>query len=203
MTKIKNFRLTLRAREIARALKNQHAIQITPEVEAGIEHAINDAKRFLEPAAVYATLTRAVLSKTTPIPLAEGAVAASVVAVTVGPQIEAERAAMAEKDPFQAALLAAIQQEALAQATQFALRLIQEQAKEEECEMAPPLPVEEEALLPPLATLLGIQRIGLDLPETAPRLPPHARMTWTLWTPIRKSGSKRSDASARPQTTAA
>src|SRR5689334_4865359 len=131
MTKIKNFRLTLRPREVARLLKQQRDVQITPELEASIEHAVQDAKRFLEPAAVYTTLTKGTAGKTMPIAFSEGAISVSVLAVTVGPKLGEERQAAGEQDPLQAPLLAAIEQEAVGQAVQFVMRLVTEQAKEE------------------------------------------------------------------------
>ncbi|MFA5975855.1 MAG: hypothetical protein WC859_06770 [Elusimicrobiota bacterium] len=199
MTKIKNFRLTLRPREVARLLKNQHGVQITPELEASIEHTLSDVKRFLQPVALYTTVTQSVAEKTAPLPLPVGGVALSVVAATIGPQLEEERHSVVEKDALQGALLSAIQQEAVTQATQFALRLIQEQAKGEECEMSAPAPLAEGSLLVPLAALLGLQRIGVVLDPAAPHMPPYARLIWTAWTPVRKSGSKRSDSSSRPE----
>src|SRR3954465_10881189 len=84
VTKIKNFRIHLRSREIARTLKAQAKLQITPALEASIDHAINDSKRLLEPSAVYTTLTRSTAEKATSFPLADPEVAASVIAVTIG-----------------------------------------------------------------------------------------------------------------------
>ena len=77
------------------------------------------------------------------------------------------------------------------------MRLIAEQAKEEECDLSAPSQAEEISLLPPLAALLGIQRIGLPCDGQAPCLPSYSRLVWTLWTPAAKSSSRRGDASAR------
>ncbi len=196
MTKIKNFRISLRVREIARLLKNQEKLQITPALEASIEHAMSDAKRLIQPAAVYTTLTRATAEKTTTLTLGEETVAVSVIAVTVGPELEKERqAALARQDTLQAALMGALQLEALAQAVQFAVRLIQDQAKEEECEMSAPLQAGEVSLVPALGALLGIQRIGIVLEPQSP-LPPYARLAWTLWTPLAKRSAKRTEKAA-------
>lgn len=178
----------MRPREVARYLKTSAHLQITPALEASIEHSINDCKRFLQPAALYTTLTRATAQKTTPLTLADKAVAVSVVAVTIGSALEEERkAALARQDTMQTVLLGAIQQEGVYQATHFAIRLLQEQGKEEECDMSPPMDVPETALLSSLAALLGIGRIGLALESTAPSLPPYARLTWMSWMPKRDS----------------
>src|SRR5262249_39080737 len=139
VTKIKNFRINLRAREIGRLMKSQSQIQLTPALEASIEHAINDAKRLLQPAAVYTTLTRSTAEKATPLPLTDPAVASSAIAVTIGPALEEEiKSASDRQDTLQTSLLTALRQEALQQAVQFIVRLIEDQAKEEECDMSAP-----------------------------------------------------------------
>lgn len=184
MTKIKNFRITLRPREIGRLLKSQASLQITPELEASIEHAVNDSKRLLQSAAVYTTLTRSTAEKATSLPLADPAVAASAIAVTIGTGLDEEiRDAAARQDTLQAALLTALRDEALQQAVQFIVRLIEGQAKEEECEMSAPREVAEGVLLGSLGSLLGAQRIGIDLTKENPALPPHARLVWSVWSP--------------------
>jgi len=198
MTKIKNFRISLRSREIARLLKNREGIPTTPDLEASIEQAIKESKRFLETAALFTTLSKATAQKTTPLLLTGPATAVSLIAVTVGPKLEEERAAaLAANESLRASLLAALQEEALHQSIQFAVKLISEQAKEEECDLSALSRAEDVSLLPPLAALLGIQRIGLPFDGNAPCLPPYARLIWTLWTPASKSSSRHSDASAR------
>jgi hypothetical protein len=184
MTKIKNFRIALRAREVARILKAQAKLQITPALEASIEHAINDSKRLLQPAAIYTTLTRGTAEKATPLPLADPAVAVSTIAITIGSALEEEiQTASDRQDAMQASLLNALKAEALQQAVQFIMRLIEDQAKEEECELSAPRDVTEGVLLTSLGSLLGTQRIGIDLASESSKLPPHARLVWTVWSP--------------------
>src|SRR5437762_6815581 len=102
MTKIKNFRIHLRPREVARLLKSQAKLQITPALEASIEHAINDAKRLLQPAAVYTTLTRHTAEKATSLLLADPEVSVSVIAVTIGPGLQEEMRAVSGKQDLPA-----------------------------------------------------------------------------------------------------
>jgi len=184
MTKIKNFRIQLRSREVARLLKTQEKMQLNPALEESIEHAINDSKRLLAPAAIYTTLTRSTAEKATPLPLTDPCVAVSVVGVTLGPALEEEIASSGGgHDPLQTAILRALQIEALQQSVQFITRLIEAQAKEEECEMTPTREVTEDVLLSSLGPLLGLQRIGIDLDNNNPKLPPYARLVWMVWTP--------------------
>ncbi len=192
MTKIKNFRITPRVREMARWLKKERGLETTPELEVSIEQVAKEAKRWVEPAAVYTTLTRQIAEKTTAISFPEKAIAVSVVAVSIGPALELERHA-AESVPSRESLLAALQQEALHQALHFVIRLVQEQAKEEDCEMSPPVSDIQTPIASSLATLVGVQRIGITLDASAPELPPHARMAYLFWTPVGKETAKRAE----------
>lgn len=198
MTKIKNFRIPFRTRDIARWLKHQRQLQTTPELEAAIEHTVRNVKSVIHPAAVYTTLTRPVAEKATPIAFPNKAMAVSVIAVSIGPELEAERnQAASSTDVMSEALLAGLQQEALTQSLQFAIRLLQEQAKEEDCILSEPVAVQDASLTASLTTLLGVSRIGLDLPASSGSLPPHAHVAWLFWTPTAKASSKRSASAAR------
>lgn len=184
MTKIKNFRIPLRAREVARILKARAKLQITPELEASIEHLISEIKGQLEPSAVYTTLTRSTAEKATPLPLTEQAVAASAIAVTIGSALDAEiTVATGHSDTMQESLLKALREEALGQAVQFIMRLLESQAKEEECELSAPRETTEGVLLNSLGSLLGTHRIGISLDQDSLALPSYARLVWSEWTP--------------------
>ena len=67
MTKIKNFRLMLRAREITRWLKKERKFEVTPELDIAVEQLIKEGKKWITPAAIYTTLTRPIAEKTTTI----------------------------------------------------------------------------------------------------------------------------------------
>jgi len=189
MTKIKNFRIPLRAREIARWLKKERGLEATPDLEVSIEQLIKEAKVWIEPAAVYSTLTRQIAEKTTTIAFPDKAIAVSVIAVSIGTSIHQKRPEAAS-DPVREALLAALEQEALSQAVQFVVRLLQDQANEEDCEMSAPVSAQENVVVSALASLVGVQRIGVELVPTAPEVPSCVRVAWLFWTPIGKGGSR-------------
>jgi len=192
MTKIKNFRISLRSREMARWLKKERGMDTTPELDVAIDQAAKEAKAWIEPAAIYTTLTRQIAEKTTTISFPDKAIAVSVLAVSIGPALEKEWQA-AQSDPMKESLLAALRQEALSQALQFAVRLVQDQAKEEDCEMSAPvsdLPAGRQALsvASSLATLLGTARIGIHVDASG--FPPYARVAWLFWTPVGKNSGR-------------
>ncbi len=190
MTKIKNFRLTLRPREMARWLKKERALETTPELELAIEQAAKEAKRSIETAAIYTTLTRQIAEKTTTIAFPEKTIAVSVIAVSIGPALQALREA-SQADAAKESLFAAVHQEALGQALQFVVRLVQEQAKDEDCDMTAAF--SESNVAPSLATLLGVARIGIALDATGSELPPYSRVAWLFWTPVGKGTTKRAE----------
>lgn len=198
MTKIKNFRITLRPKEIGRLLKSQAQLQMTPALEASIEHAVNDSKRLLQPSAVYTTLMRSTAEKATSLPLTGQETAASLIGATIGPALQEELSAAEGQDAMQAALLRAVRDEALYQAIHFIMRLIDDQAKEEECETSAVRDVTDGALLKSLGSLIGMQRIGIDLENDNPQLPPFSRLVWTVWSPkVRAKAAAKS--AARPE----
>jgi len=202
MTKIKNFRVNLRPREIARWLKKERGLESTPELELAIGEAVKEAKRWLTPAAVYTTLTRKTAEKMTTIPLPPEAVALSVTAVSIGKGLQAERQS-AESGSMRGMLLAALEQEALSQSLQFTVRLIGEQAEEEDCEMSSPVSVQEAPVASSLATLLGVARIGIELDPSAPEPPPYVRVSYWFWTPAVKGPSRRAEPAGRAEKVAA
>jgi hypothetical protein len=195
MTKIKNFRIHLRSREIARWLKANHQIATTPEVEAAVGSAINRLKPLVQTAAIYTTLTRATAEKATPVALPGKSVAVSVIAASIGARLGEYRAQLdTAVDAMEPLFAAAVGEEALHQSVQFALRLLQDQAKEEECEMSGPVLSEDPTLLSPLTSLLGSRRIGIEVDAAIP-LSPYARVAWSFWTPLVKQSARRGDSS--------
>ena len=190
MTKIKNFRIHLRSREIARWLKSEYQTTITPELEATIEGAIARYKGKIHPAAIYTTMTRATAEKATPLAFPDKAVAVSLVAANIGEELGAALQEVPEAAQDEHQLLRALQHEAIQQSVQFAVRLLSDQAKDEDCDMSVPIVAEDPVVTESLAGLLGCRRIGLEIGAQAP-LPPHARLSWIFWTPQRKHASRR------------
>ena len=198
MTKIKNFRISPRLREIARWLKKERGTETTPDLELTIEQVVKESKSWISPAAIYTTLTRQIAEKTTTIPFPDKAIAVSIVAISIGPAL-AEHKRVAEPDAARHSLLSAIEQEALSQTMQFAIRLVQEQAKDEDCEMSSPVSAQDPQLAVSLATLLGVHRIGLSQEAAVSELPPFARVSWLFWTPVGKGTSRRAEPAGRAE----
>jgi len=196
MTKIKNFRITLRSREVLRTLRILEGDSFDPSWESCIEADLSPLKALVKPAAIYATLTQSTAVKATPLELPKKAVALSVLVVSVGTELAQSRLLSdAEGDARRVRLLNAVEKEALDQSVAFVMRLLQNQAKEEDCELADLHTPEQLQTAQKLTTLLGIERIGLsDLSEESP-LPTSARLHYVLWMPAGKATKSTKSAS--------
>jgi len=191
MTKIKNFRITLRPRDMARWLKKERGLETTPELEVAIEQIAKSSRALIDTAAIYTTLPRQVAEKTTPFEFPKKAIATTLIAVSIGPAVETQRSQAT--DPHQESLLAALHHEALAQSLNFVMRLAQDQAKEEDCDLSPVISAADILTATTVATLLGVPRIGIDVDTAHSDIPSHARLAWLFWTPIGKGASRRAE----------
>jgi hypothetical protein len=203
MTKIKNYRINLRAREVIRLLKNEQHLPATPELEVSVDAALKRWKSLVQPAAVYTTLTRATAEKTTSIAFPEKSVAVSILAATIGAGLSCASTEAASEGPVsEAVLLHAVAQEALQQAVQFGVKLLLEQAKEEECTLSALVQAEDGNLVNSLSSLLGTARIGIEPQGEGSALPPYARLIWVFWTPAAKSSSRKADTPSKQKAAA-
>jgi hypothetical protein len=192
MTKIKNFRIQLRGREVARLLKNRIGMPLDPAQEASIEPALGEARKLVRPASLYSTLTRQTAVNAVPFELPKKAVALSAICATIGSGLaELREKAEAAQDTARTDLLSIIEHEALQQATTFALRLVSDQAKKEDCELTDAQDCQEPETRQKLATLLSLDRIDLSLSETDAALPAYSRLIYVVWMPAGKSASKK------------
>jgi len=196
MTKIKNFRIQLRTREVIRTLKTC-LDPWTPEHEAIVSQKIEQFFPSIQTAALYTTLTRSTAEKATSLPLSEKAIAVSVVIVGIGPLLDDLKKQLdTQENNLDSHWISAIQSESLHQSMSFAMRLLTDQAKEEECMLGTPIDIHEALLVPTLSTLLGIERIGLQLDTENPQLPSHVRLAWIEWTALPKKTTSRKSAAA-------
>ena len=180
MTKIKNFRISIRAREVARQLRHLGQDVSDPEILVRVEERLIALRPLAEPAAMYATLPKGEAMTQTTVALPKKAVALSLVAISVGTRLAAARDAAGT--PEEALFVTAVEQEAKAQALGFTLRLIQNQATAEDCELAD-VQTPEPSQIQTLYSLLSLDRIGLP----AETWPGYADARVVAWLPLRRT----------------
>jgi len=191
MTKIKNYRINLRPRDVVRNLKASEGESFDISWEVNTEPLLPALKPFVKPAAIYTTLTRSTANKATPLELPQKAIAMSVIVATIGPGLAQERERVeAEGDSVRARFISAVEKEALDQSIAFGLRLITNQAKDEESELSEAFSCQDPETLHRLAALLGVERIGLNSDTQPIELPPYARLHYVIWMPAGKTSSK-------------
>lgn len=187
LTKIKNFRISLRPRDVAREWKQLRGAPLSPEEESRLEPALSRVKTLMKPASVYLTLTRQTAVSMLPLELPAKAVAISVAAVTIGGAMR--EALSSEFSGEEALLFAAIEKHAVEQASAFALRLIQDQSRGEECELLEPHHLQEAEVRQKACTMLQTPRVGIR-PEGEPQ--PFERLWSVVWMPMARSNIRKS-----------
>ncbi|MGQ0644624.1 MAG: hypothetical protein ACT4O3_03935 [Elusimicrobiota bacterium] len=192
--KIRKFKVQPRLASVLRGLKALTGdTRLTPELEKAVEQEIQNAKDLHDTAALYATFNAGDAPPWT-APLWEsrseaGAapVALTVYAATVGAPLEKELAeTLARNEALRGQILTCLGEEAAEQAAHFVYRLVQEEAKDESCELSPRLAEPER--LPDVLSSLEADKIGIRLKDDGRLSPRFARAGHVLWWPPAKKG---------------
>lgn len=203
MRKIQKFKIQVRPREVARALRAMPELQPLPVDLGDRLPAFLDVQHAgLRPAAVYETCLPDQLPAGLCLELDAEAVAVSTVIATIG-QVVAEDQRVIRGDLFPEGALAqsvaaVFRHQAVDHAIAFIARLLTEDAAREECTLSDRRPVEPSAVSE-LVSRLGADRIGVRwvgdetqeregaLAAFAGRLvPPDTRAVWIPWLPHRQ-----------------
>lgn len=157
MKKIKNFKITLKPRDLARLYKNFQGPMLAPDqLEAEAQRLVTSYSSVFHPSTVYETFWKdhapEVLQNHFSGAL-DGAVAASFLVVSAQNSQE-----LAEPAPWPKVL----QESALDEAVHFVTRLLAEEAKTEHCELSSLWRIQEEPLILQLLALLEAAKIGVN-----------------------------------------
>ena len=145
MNKIKGYKIRLRRSEILRSLKHMDGKTASNAViEDTIQEQIENAYSLIDPAVVYKTYSATsadytmnrdmmILDSKQIKDMLRRSAAFTVMAVTIGPQLEEEVSRLKEKDLAGAYVLDAAGSEAVEQAVNFVSKLINEEAQKQDC----------------------------------------------------------------------
>ncbi len=191
MRKIRNFKLVLRPRELARRAKKAR-LQLEAAGLASedmLATFLEDFGRRLKPAVVYESYPATKDVSLAPIP----GVASSLGIASLGREAEAAlEAVLAQPEGaarVPAARLAA--EMALEQAVQFVLTLLEDEAAQEGCALSPLSPLSEPDALSACVERLGASRIGVAF-EDGRLAPLHTAAFSVSWLVKSKSKAKKS-----------
>jgi len=187
--KIKKFRIRPRLSTVARILKSIMAVkQLPPEVEAALPAEIEAFLPRMMPTAFYQTWSRDEVPPTLQDALkAAGArkiVALSALVATIGDEPEDALSTMLMNGETQRSQIAtAVCEESADLCLQFLLRLLSEEAEEDDCEVSEPVPVDSGDMLAETLTVLDADEEGVSI-DTAYHLSPRfTRVALVIWWP--------------------
>ncbi len=147
MNKIRGFKIKLRKREILRKLKYSKNIAINSDLENTIQKQIEKAYLLIYPSVIYETYSKNTKefeiiqkdilldSKKVEI-LLKGAVAFTLMAATIGLELEKEVDVLKESNLTEAFILDAIGSEGAEQCANFVSKIIKEEAIADECNLS-------------------------------------------------------------------
>ncbi len=188
--KIKKYKLSLRPSYIARNLKKKLPHDSWQDsMEEDIKKEIGRIEPTLSPSSIYESfsqvdspeLLRELWSKSP-----KGAISISLIATTIGLNLEKEIEALRnQNDEFRAALVGSIAQDALEQSTHFVCKLLAEESKEEHCECTPSLPLEPNLLKDSL-NILQSEKADIRLSDGGQIAPLYSSVSYCFWNPSKK-----------------
>ncbi len=193
MKKIKKFRVQSRSSAVLRGLKALTGdTRLTPELEKAVEQEIQNAQDLFSTAAFYSTYN-AEQSPAWAAPIWEsknenGAspVALTLFTTTVGPSLEKELSSSLDRgENLRSQILTCLGEEAAEQASNFVYRLLQEEAKQESCELST-RQAAEEAQQREILSALEADKIPVVLDDKGHLTPRFSRAGYILWWPPAK-----------------
>jgi hypothetical protein len=188
MKKIKRFKINIRLREVLRHLKTTGGVsEITLQIEDTITRESARLQKIITTAAVYDTNPQEKLPMDLIANPPKKWVAASMFALTIGTEIEQEiQTAHARGEAILGQILHCIALEAVEQSCNFVIRLITEEAKDEECELLPRQMFTEAAQWPRILEVLPGNKIGLGLSGDNVLQPVYSAGGLIFWLPVKK-----------------
>jgi hypothetical protein len=190
MKKIKKFKINLRVREVTRLFKaTAENPEITPQLEEAIQRETQNIQKAISPAAIYETYFKEKFPAEVNIAQPDNWVAASLYLVTLGGGIEEIRNSAAGRgENLLGQIMHAIGLEALEQSANFIQKLIEDEAKEEGCELSDRKRVNTPEFYKSLFKSLPGDKIEVTIQENNTLRPLYSSGGVIYWLPLKKKG---------------
>lgn len=188
MKKIKKFKINIRIRETMRLLKSTARLsEITSEIEDEIHRQSRRMSSIIAPAALYDTLPKDKFPQELIIEPPEQWVAASFFLATIGDSAQKEiLAAQNSGDQLLGQILHSIALESLEQSGNFVRRLIEDESKQDTCELSRQKNVGTEAAWKKFLELLPGDKIGVNFLGGERFEPMYSTGGIFYWVPLKK-----------------
>ena len=187
MRKIKNFKISIRTREISRIVRKLLNMEDLPiEVEETVQKSCFICEKIIRPAVVYDTFSKENLLFSFEKDAPEKWIAISPYILTIGTVLQDEynknKSLFGE---YAVQIMSAIAADALDQAKNFVQKLLREEAAEENCELSRSVDLPEQ-YNEEVIKYLPIEKINLSLSEEGKFIPANSTAGVYYWIPLKK-----------------
>ena len=191
MRKIKNFKISIRTREISRIIRKLLNVEDLPiEVEEAVQKSCFVCEKIIKPAVVYDTFSKETMIFPVEIEAPEKWVALSPYILTIGNVLEEKY--NSDKQLFGeygVQIISAISADALDQARNFVQKLLASEASDENCELSRSIDLPKE-YNQEIIKYLPVDKINLSLTEDGNFVPVNSIAGIYYWIPLKKRNRK-------------
>ena len=191
MRKIKNFKISIRTREISRIIRKLlNMEELTIEIEEAIQKSCFVCEKIIKPAVVYDTFSKEAMTFSLEIEPPEKWIAVSPYILTIGNVLQEEY--NKNKNLFGeygVQIVSAISADALEQSRNFVQKLLASEASDENCELSRNIDLPKQ-YNSEIIEYLPVDKINLSLSDDGNFIPESSMAGLYYWIPLKKRGRK-------------
>ena len=192
MRKIKNFKISIRTREVSRIVKKLLNVEdLDIEVEEAIQKSCFICEKIIKPAVVYDTFSKESMFFNVDIEKPEKWIAVSLYVLTIGNVLQEQY----EKNKslfgnYAVQIISAISADALEQSKSFVQKIINSEiTKEDNCELSRSIEIPQQ-YNQEIIKYLPIEKINISLSEENKFVPINTSAGLYYWIPLKKRNRK-------------
>jgi len=191
MRKIKNFKISIRTREISRIIRKLlNMEELTIEIEEAIQKSCFVCEKIIKPAVVYDTFSKEAMTFSLEIEPPEKWIAVSPYILTIGNVLQEEynknKSLFGE---YGVQIVSAISADALEQSRNFVQKLLASEASDENCELSRNIDLPKQ-YNSEIIEYLPVDKINLSLTDDGNFIPESSMAGLYYWIPLKKRGRK-------------
>jgi len=191
MRKIKNFKISIRTREISRIIRKLLNVEELPiEIEESVQKSCFVCEKVIKPAVVYDTFSRESMVFPLEIDSPEKWIAVSPFILTIGNVLQEQYNKNKELfGEYGVQIMSAISADALDQARFFVQKLLASEASDENCELSRSIELPKQ-YNQEIIKFLPVEKINLSLSDDGDFIPTNSMAGLYYWIPLKKRGRK-------------
>ncbi len=191
MRKIKNFKISIRTREISRIIRKLLNTEDLPiEVEEAVQKSCFVCEKVIKPAVVYDTFSKEAMIFPVEFQAPKKWIAVSPYILTIGNVLEEEYNKNKELfGEYGIQIVSAISADALDQARNFVQKLLAAEAIDENCELSRSIELPKQ-YNQEIINFLPADKINLSLDDDGNFVPKNSMSGLYYWIPLKKRGRK-------------